>query len=94
VVTHPLALGLVGALVAGFDRVSLGVLAVVVSCRLVLQARVDHSLLVCPPRWWLGLLSDLLSFVAFITSFFISRVSWRGHRYKVRPDGTLISLNE
>jgi ceramide glucosyltransferase len=94
VVTHPLALGLVGALVAGFDRVSLGVLAVVVSCRLVLQARVDHSLLVCPPRWWLGLLSDLLSFVAFITSFFVSRVSWRGHRYKVRPDGTLISLNE
>ena len=89
VVTHPLALGLLGALLAGFDGVSLGVLAVVVSCRLVLQARVDRSLPVSPPRWWLGLLGDLLSFVAFIASFFITRVSWRGHRYKVLPDGTL-----
>ena len=89
VVTHPLALSLLGALVAGFDRVSLGVLAVVVLCRLVLQARVDHTLLVSPPRWSLSLLVDLLSFAAFITSFFITRVSWRGHRYKVLPDGTL-----
>jgi ceramide glucosyltransferase len=88
-VTHPLALGVLGALVAGFDRVSLGVLVVVVLCRIVLQARVDHALSVSPPRWWLSLLADLLSFVAFITSFFITRVSWRGHRYKVLPDGTL-----
>jgi ceramide glucosyltransferase len=94
VVTHPLALSLLGALVAGFDRVSLGVLAVVVLCRLVLQARVDHTLLVSPPRWSLSLLVDLLSSAAFITSFFITRVSWRGHRYKVLSDGTLISLND
>jgi ceramide glucosyltransferase len=94
VVTHPLALGLVGALVAGFDGVGMAVLVVVVLCRLVLQARVDHSLLASTPRWWLGLLGDLLSFVAFVTSFFITRVSWRGHRYKVLPDGTLISLND
>jgi ceramide glucosyltransferase len=94
VVTHPLALGLLGTLVAGFDRVSLGVLAVVVLCRIVLQVRVDHTLLVSPPRLWLSLLADLLSFIAFIASFFISRVSWRGHRYKVLADGTLISLND
>jgi ceramide glucosyltransferase len=93
-VTHPLALGLLGALVAGFDLVSLGVLAVVVLCRLVLQARVDHTLVVSPRRWSLSLAADLLSFVAFITSFFISHVSWRGHRYKVLADGTLISLND
>jgi len=94
VVTHPLALGLLGALVAGFDAVSLGVLAVVVLCRMLLQARVDHTLLVSPPRWSLSLLADLLSFVAYVTSFFISHVSWRGHRYKVLADGTLISLND
>jgi ceramide glucosyltransferase len=93
VVTHPLALALLGALVAGFDRVSLGALVAVVLCRIVLQARVDHTLSVSPPRWWLSLLGDLLSFVAFITSFFITRVSWRGHRYKVLPDGTLNFLD-
>jgi ceramide glucosyltransferase len=94
VVTHPLALGLLGALVAGFDGVSMVVLAVVVLCRLVLQARVDRSLLVSPPRWWLSLLGDLLSFAAFITSFFITHVSWRGHRYKVLSDGTLMPLHD
>jgi ceramide glucosyltransferase len=93
VVTHPVALGVVGALAVGFDRVSLGVLAAAIACRLVLQARVDHTLPSPRPRWWLGLLVDLLAFAAFVTSFFITRVSWRGHRYKVLSDGTLIPLN-
>ncbi|HTS52378.1 MAG TPA: bacteriohopanetetrol glucosamine biosynthesis glycosyltransferase HpnI [Burkholderiales bacterium] len=94
VVTHPLALGLLGVLLADFDRFALTVLAAVALCRLVLQSRVDHTLLVSPPRWWLSLLGDLFSFAAFVASFFITSVSWRGHRYKVLSDGTLVSLND
>jgi ceramide glucosyltransferase len=94
VVTHPLPLALLGAALTSFSRLGLGVLAAVVLCRLVLQARVDHTLSDSAPRWWLSPLGDLVSFVAFVASFFITVVSWRGHRYKVLSDGTLISLND
>jgi ceramide glucosyltransferase len=90
VVTHPLALGLLGAALTAFNPIGLGVLAAVVLCRLVLQAQVDHTLRASAGRWWLVPLGDLLSFAAFVASFFINKVSWRGHRYRVMPDGTLI----
>jgi len=94
VVTHSLPLGLLGVVLAGFDPIALLALAAVVVCRLVLQARVDHTLRISPMRWRISLLVDLLSFVAFVASFFIAHVSWRGYRYKVLSDGTLMSLND
>jgi len=94
VVTYPLPLALLGTIVSGFDPIALTVLAAVVFCRLVLQVRVDHTLRVSPPRWWLSPLADLLLFAVFVASFFMTRVSWRGYRYKVLADGTLMNLSD
>jgi hypothetical protein len=34
----------------------------------------------------------MLSFLVFVVSFFVSVVNWRGRRYKVRGDGTVVPL--
>jgi len=94
VVTYPLPLALLGTIVSGFDPIALTVLAAVVLCRLVLQVPVDHTLRVSPSRWWLSPLADLLLFAVFVASFFMTRVSWRGYRYKVLADGTLMNLSD
>jgi ceramide glucosyltransferase len=43
---------------------------------------------------WLGPARDLLAFAVYVASFFVGVVSWRGHRYRVRADGTLARLGE
>jgi hypothetical protein len=37
---------------------------------------------------------DLLSFAVHFASFFVGVVSWRGRRYRVRADGTLVPLGK
>jgi hypothetical protein len=37
---------------------------------------------------------DLLLFIVYVASFFVGVVTWRGDRYKVRADGTLIATGE
>jgi ceramide glucosyltransferase len=43
---------------------------------------------------WLGPARDLLAFAVYVASFFVGVVSWRGHRYRVRADGTLLPLGD
>ena len=89
-VTHPLPFALLGAAFAGFGAVALWTLAAAIGCRLVLQVQVDHTLWFDSGRWWLGPVRDVLSFGIFVASFFVGVVSWRGQRYRVHSDGTLI----
>ena len=56
--------------------------------------QVDHTLRVSLNRWWLGPVRDLLSFAVYVASFFVDVVSWRGARYRVRADGTLVPIGE
>ena len=44
--------------------------------------------------WPLGPLRDLLSFAVFIASHFTDAVTWRGQRFRVRRDGTLIPAKD
>src|SRR5437867_218652 len=90
IVAHPLPLALLGAWLTGFGALGMGALAAAIACRLVLQLQVDHTLQIGFNRWWLGPARDLLSFAIFVGSFFVGVVSWRGHRYRVRADGTLV----
>jgi ceramide glucosyltransferase len=90
VVTHPLPLALLALLIGGGDQ-AMAVAAVALACRLILCWCVDdrfsghtNSYLLLPAR-------DLLSFAVYAMSFFGATVVWRGHRYRVTPDGTLIS---
>ena len=94
IVTHPLPLALIGAALTGFGAYGIAVIAAALACRLVLQLQVDHTLRVRADRWWLGAARDLIAFGIHVASYFVSTVSWRGHRYRVQSDGTLIAIGE
>jgi ceramide glucosyltransferase len=72
---------------------SLGVV-LAIACRLVLQVQVDHTLGMRARSGWLGPARDLIAFAVYVGSFFVGVVSWRGHRYRVRADGTLLPLGD
>jgi ceramide glucosyltransferase len=94
VITHPLPFALLAAWLMGFGAFTLSVVAASIACRLVLQVQVDHTLRVSLNRWWLGPVRDLLSFVVYVAGFFVSVVTWRGDRYKLQADGTLMPIGE
>ena len=93
VLTHPLPFAIVATVLGD---IAFGVTAIVASiaCRLVLQRQVEHTLGTRSLGTWLGPARDLLSFAIYCASFFVGVVSWRGHRYKVRADGTLLPLGD
>ncbi|HEY7788808.1 MAG TPA: bacteriohopanetetrol glucosamine biosynthesis glycosyltransferase HpnI [Casimicrobiaceae bacterium] len=93
-VTHPLPFAIIGAALAGFSAPGAAIIVAAIACRLVLQVQVDHTLGVRSKSGWLGPARDLLAFAVYVASFFVDAVSWRGHRYKVRADGTLVPLGE
>jgi ceramide glucosyltransferase len=93
-VTHPLPFAIAGAAIAGFPVAGATAIAAAVACRLVLQRQVDHTLGARSTSGWLGPARDLLAFAVYVASFFVGVVSWRGHRYRVRADGTLARLGE
>jgi ceramide glucosyltransferase len=64
------------------------------ACRLALQLQVDRSLRVRAGRWWLLPARDLLAFGVYVANYFVSIVSWRGNRYRVRSDGSVIAIGE
>lgn len=44
------------------------------------------------PRWaWLLPLRDLLATATWLLAFLGNRVTWRGHRFTISPDGTMLS---
>ena len=94
VVAHPLPFAILAAALVAGGPIGVALIAVTVGCRLVLQLKVDHTLRLRPHRWWLGPARDLLAFGVYVASFFMNVVSWRGRRYRVRSDGTLIAIGE
>ena len=94
IITHPLPFALLAAWLMGFGALALSVVAASIACRLVLQVQVDHTLRVSLNRWWLGPVRDLVSFVVYVAGFFVNVVAWRGDRFKLRADGTLVPIGE
>jgi ceramide glucosyltransferase len=92
--THPLPFAILGTLLSAPRLPGVVAIGAAIACRLVLQLQVDHTLGVRSKSGWLGPARDLLAFGVHIASFFIGVVSWRGHRYKVRADGTLVPLGD
>jgi ceramide glucosyltransferase len=93
-ITHPLPLAVLGASLDGFGPLGAAAVAAAIGSRLVLQLQVDHTLRLSTSRWWLGPARDLLAFAVYVASFFVDVVSWRGRRYRVRADGTLVPIAE
>jgi len=92
-VTHALPFAVLGALLGGFTPASLMVL-VALACRLLLQIRLERAFGLDDSPLWMGPLRDMLSFAIFVASFFGREVDWRGHRYEVRADSTLVYAGE
>lgn len=91
-VAHPLPFVLLAVLLGDFDGFAVAMIGGILLCRLMLQREVDLAIDATVSRWRLGPLRDLMSFLVFVASFFVTAVSWRGHRYRVHSDGTLSYL--
>jgi ceramide glucosyltransferase len=91
VVTHPLPLALLGLALSPSHPWGWAVLALALGSRLLLEVQTDRVIGTAWAAWPLGPVRDLLSFVVFVASHFTDAVTWRGQRFRVRPDGTLIS---
>jgi len=89
-VTHALPLALIAlALGGGWGAGFLAFAAL--CCRGVLIFTIERGYGLPRHPYWLIPIRDLLSFAVFLAGFVARGVSWRGHRYKLQPEGTLIS---
>jgi ceramide glucosyltransferase len=88
IITHPFALALLGALLG--SPVGLLVAAIAVVCRTALTLAVERAFALPRHQYWLIPFRDLMAFTTFVSGFFGTSVSWRGSRYRVLSDGTVV----
>jgi ceramide glucosyltransferase len=88
IITHPFALALLGALLG--SPVGLLVAAIAVVCRTALTLAVERAFALPRHPYWLIPFRDLMAFTTFVSGFFGTSVSWRGSRYRVLSDGTVV----
>ena len=91
-VTHAFPLALLAAILGGFDAASLGVIAVALASRLVVQIEVTRDFRLPWSTVALGPLRDLISFAVYLACFVTSKIDWRGQSFAVKADGTLVPL--
>jgi ceramide glucosyltransferase len=61
------------------------------ACRAVLIYAIERGYGLPPRPYWLIPLRDLLSFAVFTAGFVARDLSWKGHRYTLMSDSTMIS---
>lgn len=88
IITHPLAFALLTSSL-GMPGAGLGFAALAIACRIVLLRVIARSHGLASPLFWLVPARDLLSFAVFAWSFFGRDLTWRGQKYRVRPNGVL-----
>ncbi len=87
-ITHPFALALIGTLLG--STFGLLVAAAAVVCRTGLTIAVERAFGLPRQQYWLVPFRDLLAFATFVSGFFGTTVSWRGSRYRVLSDGSVV----
>jgi ceramide glucosyltransferase len=90
VVTYPLPLALIGALLLGPSPDMLALVGMVLTMRIAFKLAIDVATGERAGAWWLVPVSDLLSFGVFVASFAVNSVGWRGARFRVSREGALI----
>jgi ceramide glucosyltransferase len=93
VLTHALPFALLGILFGGVTPAA-SIAVVALACRFILQTELDRVFQLGNDLFWLGPWRDILSFAVFVVSFFGRGVEWRGHRYSVLTDDTLVAYSE
>jgi ceramide glucosyltransferase len=61
-----------------------------VVCRTVLTIAVERAFGLPRQPYWLVPFRDLIAFTTFVSGFFGTTVSWRGSRYRVLSDGSVV----
>ncbi len=89
VVTHPVPLALLAALLLGLQPFPLLLLALAVAVRLMLGCVADRVIGRSSGPLWMLPLRDMLSFAVFVGSFLGQAVVWRGEKFHVTADGDL-----
>lgn len=92
VITHPLPLALLAALLLGFSPGAALMLAAALAARTALMIAVDAAAGRRLGSWWLIPMRDLVSFGVFLSSFHGRGVEWRGTKFSISPEGELIPL--
>ncbi len=93
IITHPLPMALLAVLLGDFDIYGAAIIAMILACRLAMHCEIDNAIGAKSWRWHLGPLRDLMSFLVFLASYFISRIRWRDHEYRVNANGTISDVN-
>jgi ceramide glucosyltransferase len=88
-VTHPVALAVLGACLGGFGWPGLGALAVALLGRFAMVRATDRALGLEASPLWLVPVRDLLSFGVFLASYFTRTVAWRDRKFHVDRQGQL-----
>ena len=83
VVTHPVPLAALGALLLGAPAYALAVLAAAVAARAALKLAVDRAVGAASGPMLLLPVRDFVSFGVFCCSLFVRSVDWRGARFRV-----------
>ncbi len=92
VITYPFPLALL-ALLFGGGSAALALAAVALALRYGLMGAVMRRLPGSANSWWLLPLRDVAAFAVYAMSFFGGTVVWRGRRYRVGHDGTLLQAS-
>jgi ceramide glucosyltransferase len=87
--THALPFALLGGVLSG-GAAALALAAAAIACRIALCRQVERAFGLMPHPYWLLPARDLLSFAAFIASYLGASVTWKGHDYRVTPEGNLV----
>lgn len=88
IIAHPAAFAIPATLLGAAHGVPLLLLAL--AGRLVLCLSVERAFSLPRQTYWLLPVYDLLFVFVYAASFFSAGISWRGERYRLKPDGTLV----
>ncbi len=88
IISHPLALAVIGAVLGSPLGLLVGAMAVV--CRTVQTIAIERAFALERQPYWLIPFRDLIAFTTFVSGFFGTTVSWRGSRYRVLSDGSVV----
>jgi ceramide glucosyltransferase len=88
IITHPFALALLGAIMGSPLGLLIAALAVV--CRTGLTMAMERAFGIPRHPYWLLPFRDLIAFTTFVSGFLGTTVSWRGSRYRVLSDGSVV----
>ena len=89
-ITYPLALTLIAALLLGPSPLMLGLVGAALAMRIAFKLCIDAATGASAGRWWLVPISDILAFGLFIASFGVNSVGWHGNRFRVSREGALL----